>query len=232
MLRQGRAGRKARLVFGAVFVAALVGTGAALAASATIVGTGGDVFSPTDYTADQGEVSQLQVTGSNHNVTARQDGPDGRALFRSATITGGTTAVNGTQYLSTGSYAFFCTIHPSTMNGTLQVSANGTPVARPRATLKLQRKSLSKAVRKGILVSVNATAAVVEDAVLTAKSGKATIGKATVSLAAGSQAEVVKLSKSGRSFLAGKLAERGRAKVTVSALLPFGSPASTKGTLS
>lgn len=227
MVRQGRAGRRVRLVFGAAFVAALLGTGVALAASATIVGTGGEVYTPTDYSADQGEVSQLQVTGSNHNVTARQAGPDGKALFRSATITGGTTPVNGTQYLATGDYAFFCTIHPSTMNGTLRVSGAGTPQPRPQATLKLKRKSLSKVVNRGILVAITTTARI-DDAALVAKLGKATIGKATVSLAAGSQADVIKLTKAGKSKLAG----RDTAKVTVTAEIPFGSPASTKATLS
>ena len=216
-----------RLALAAAVAAAVLGSGIAFAASATIVGTGGDVYSPTDYNADQGEVSQLQVTGSNHNVTARQNGPDGKALFRSATITGGTTAVNGTQFLSTGDYAFFCTIHPSTMSGTLHVSANGTPVPRPQATLKLKRKSLSTAIRRGILVAIT-TSAKIDDAPLIAKLGKSTIGKATVSLAAGSQTDVIKLTKSGKSKLAG----RGSAKVTVTAQIPFGSPASTKATLS
>jgi plastocyanin len=224
---RGRPGTRTWLAAGIAAAALLFAGGVAFAASGTIVGTGGDVYSPTDYSADQGEVSQLQVTGSNHNVTARQAGPDRKALFRSATITGGTTPVNGTQYLATGDYAFFCTIHPTTMNGTLHVTGAGSPVPRPQASLKLKRKSLSKAVTKGVLVSVNASARI-DDATLTAKLGKATIGKATVSLAAGSQAELIKLSKAGRAKLAG----RDTAKVTVTGEIPFGSPASAKGTLS
>jgi plastocyanin len=208
-------------------VAAMLGTGIALAASATIVGTGGDVFTPTDYNADQGEVSQLQVTGSSHNVTARQSGPDGKALFRSATISGGATPVNGTQYLSSGDYAFFCTVHPTTMNGTLRVTGAGAPLPRPQATLSLKSKSLAKAIRKGILVSIEASTKI-DGVTLTAKLGKATIGKATVSLAAGAQSDLVKLSKAGKS----KLRARDTAKVTVTAEIPFGSPASAKAKLS
>jgi plastocyanin len=223
----GRPGRRTWLAAGIAAAALLFAGGVAFAASATIVGTGGDVFAPTDYSADQGEVSQLQVTGSNHNVTARQAGPDGKALFRSATITGGTTPVNGTQYLATGDYAFFCTVHPSTMNGTLHVTGAGAPVPRPQATLKLKRKSLSKVINRGILVAITTTAKI-DDATLVAKLGKATIGKATVSLASGSQAEVIKLSKAGKSKLAG----RDTAKVTVTVGIPFGSSASAKGTLS
>jgi plastocyanin len=224
---RGRPGRRTWLAAGIAAAALLFAGGVALAASATIVGTGGDVYSPTDYSADQGEVSQLQVTGSNHNVTARQAGPDGKALFRSATVTGGTTPVSGTQYLATGDYSFFCTIHPTTMNGTLHVTGAGTPVPRPQASLKLKRKSLAKSVKKGVLVSVNASARI-DDATLTAKLGKVTIGKVTVSLAAGSQAKLIKLSKAGRAKLAG----RDTAKVTVTGEIPFGSPASAKGRLS
>jgi hypothetical protein len=203
----------------------MVCAGIALA-SAPIIGTGANLYTAPDYTIDQGEVAQLQVTGSTHNATANQNGPDGKALFRSPTISGGAAGVNGTQYLTAGSYTFFCTIHPSTMQATLHVSGNGTPQARPSASLALKSKSLSNAIKKGILVAVNASTKI-DGATLTAKLGKTTIGKATVSLAAGSQADRVKLSKAGKSKLRG----RSTAKVAVTADIPFGSPASAKAKL-
>jgi plastocyanin len=210
------------LVTASVLLAAGLAFGAA-----PIIGDGTNHYSSANYTIDQGEVAQLQVTGSSHNATANQNGPDNKALFRSPTISGGTTGVNGTQFLGTGDYTFFCTIHPSTMQATLHVTGNGTPQARPHADLSLKSKKLSKAVKKGLLVQVT-TNTKIDDVSLTAKLGKATIGKATVSLASGTQVELVKLSKAGKSKLRG----RSTAKVTVTADIPFGSPASAKGKLS
>jgi plastocyanin len=214
------------MILGLALAAALFVGGLAFA-SAPIIGQPDNTFSSSTYTIDQGEVAQLQVTGSSHNATARQAGLDGKALFRSATISGGTTGVGGTQYLGSGDYAFFCTIHPTTMQATLHVTGNGTAQARPQATLSLKSKSLSKAIKKGLLLSINTTTRI-DGATLTAKLGRTTIGKATVSLPAGRQAKLVKLSKAGKSKLRG----RETAKVTVTADIPFGSPASTKAKLS
>jgi len=227
MLKRGTAGRRVGLIAGLTAAGLLFAGGIAFAASETIVAGPGESFSQATYSADQGAVVQFQDLGGSHNVTARQTGPDGKALFRSATISGGITGVDGTQYVTTGDYAFFCTVHPTTMNGTLHVTGAGTALPRPQATLSLKSKSLSKAIKKGVLVSINTTTKV-DGATLTAKLGKTTIGKATVSLAAGSQAKLVKLSKAGKSKLRG----RETAKVTVTANIPFGSPASTKAKLS
>ena len=71
------------LVAGLVVAGVLFAGGIAFAASQTIVGQGDNTFSAATYTTDQGEVVQLNVTGSSHNATARQNGPDGQALFRS-----------------------------------------------------------------------------------------------------------------------------------------------------
>ena len=219
--------RKLWLVAGLVVAGILFAGGLALAASQTIVGQADDHFSATTYTTDQGEVVQFNVTGSTHNVTAHQNGPDGAALFRSPTISGGSTGVQGTQYLSAGSYTFFCSVHPSTMQATLNVSSNGTPQARPSATVSVRSKKLSKVSKKGILVAINTTTKV-DGASLVAKLGKATIGKADgLSLAAGQQFATVKLSKSGKN----KLKKKSKASVTVTASIPFGSPASGKSKL-
>lgn len=223
---RGKAGR-IWLISGLAVAAALIVSGLAFAASATIVATGADVYSPTDYNTDQGEISQLQVTGSMHNVTARQAGPDGSPLFRSTTITGGTTPVAGTEFLSAGDYQFFCTVHPSTMNGVLHVSPNGTPQARPTATLKLTTRTISKAL-KGLSVSINSTAKV-SGVNLVAKLGKTTIATRTnLAWFVGQQFDTLQLTKAGKSKLRGK----SKAQITVTATIPFGPPASAKAKLS
>jgi plastocyanin len=226
MLRRGRPGRRLLLVIAVVAFGGMTYAGLALAASDTIVGGPAESFSVPSYNTDQGEIVPFQNLGGSHNVTARQNGPDGGALFRSDTTTSGTTPVNGTQYLTSGAYAFFCTVHPTTMQGTLQVTGAGTPQARPSATLKARTKTISKALKKGLLVAVNASASVA-GAELVAKLGKATIGRAGVSLAPGQQTKKVKLSKSGKS----KLRSKDKATVKLTADIPFGSPATAKARL-
>jgi plastocyanin len=225
MLKRGT-GRRIWIGIAIAAFGVMAYAGLALAASDTIVGGPADFYSQPSYNADQGAVVQFQDLGGSHNVTARENGPDGKALFSSPTISGGTAAVDGTQYLSAGDYAFFCTVHPTTMQGTLHVTSAGTALARPSATLTLQTRTISKAIKKGLLVSVNANSAV-SGATLTAKLGKATLGKTTTSLASGAQTKNVKLSKAGKS----KLRSKSKATVKVTADIPFGSPASAKGKL-
>jgi hypothetical protein len=159
-------------------------------------------------------------------VTALQNGPDNQALFRSPTISGGSTSVQGTQYLSAGDYTFYCTIHPTTMQATLHVTSNGAPQARPSSSIKASKRSVSQAIKKGIKVAMTPTTAI-DGVNLTAKLGKTTIGKKTVALAQGFNAPVIKLNKTGKSKLRGKKT----AKVTVTAEIPFGSPVSAKAKL-
>jgi plastocyanin len=219
-----RAGRRIWLASGLVVAALMIATGIAFAASATVVGQADNTYSAGLYSTDQGELSSLQVTGSMHNVTANQTGPDGKPLFRSQTISGGSTAIQGTQYLAAGAYQFHCTIHPTTMNGVLNVTANGTPQARPSASLKLTTKKLSKAVGQGISVAVSSSAKV-DGGELVAKLGKTTIGSATnLAWFAGQQFETIRLTKAGKSKLRGK----SKAQVTVTATVPFGSPVTAK----
>src|SRR5689334_13849843 len=127
MRRPGSAGKKRWFIAGLTAAALLLVAGYAFGA-APIVAQPDNTYSAPSYTINQGEVATLQVTGSDHNATATQKGPDGMALFRSPTITGGQTQVNGTQYLTGGTYTFFCTVHPQTMQATLVVSGAGTPV--------------------------------------------------------------------------------------------------------
>jgi plastocyanin len=227
MLRGRMTGRRLGLAVALIALGAMVYAGMALAASDTIVAGPAESFSAPTYNTDQGEVVPFQNLGGSHNVTARQNGPDGQTLFRTPTISGGTAAVNGTQYLPAGDYPFFCTVHPTTMSGTLHVTTNGSPQPRPSATLSIRAKKIAKAVKKGILVALN-TSAKVDDVSLVAKLGKATIGRASdLSLAQGQVFETIKLSKSGKS----KLRSKRKATVTVTADIPFGSPATAKAKL-
>ena len=229
MLKRGSTGRRFWLVIAVAAFGAMVYAAFALADSDTIVAGPAESFdrqaTGTPYSTDQGVVVQFQNNGGTHNVTARQAGPDGKALFSSPTIDGGTTVINGTQYLTPGDYPFYCTVHPTTMSGTLRVTLNGTAMARPSATAKLRTKTIAKAL-KGLMVSINSSAKV-DGVTVTAKLGKATIGKATASLFAGTQTVKVKLSKAGKS----KLRNKSTAKVTVTADIPFGFPATAKGKL-
>jgi plastocyanin len=226
MLKRGSKGRRFWL---AIAVAALGGMAyAALALAADPINATDNAYNAATYTMNQGERPSFTDGGANqHNVTARVNGPDKRALFSTPSINGGQqAAVDGTQYLTAGTYSFFCTIHPTEMQATLVVTSNGTPQARPSASLTSKTKTISKALKKGIQVSANASTAV-SGVAFTAKLGKTTIGKATASLAAGAQTATVKLTKTGKSKLRGK----SKASVTITADIPFGSPATAKAKL-
>jgi plastocyanin len=226
MARSGRT----RRAFAAAFLAAAISaaTSASAFAADTIVTTD-DSFNLAVYAMDQGEKPTLQNAGvNNHNATARTNGPDGAELFASPTIGTGTTTVEGTQYLTTGTYAMFCTTHPLTMQANLQVSALGTPVARPNITVALGSGKLAKLAKKGkVPVTVTATTASngVEVAI---KLGKSTLGtQSAFNLAAGQSRKLsVKLGKSGKKKLAG----RKSAKLIASGTVPFGSPKTAKRT--
>jgi plastocyanin len=225
-MRPGRAGKRRWFIAGLTAAAVLLAAGYAFGAT-QIVAQADNTYSASTYTINQGEVATLQVTGSDHNATANQKGPDGMALFRSPTISGGQTQVNGTQFLTAGDYTFFCTVHPTTMQATLRVTGAGAPVPRPSATLSLQTKTISKALKKGLLVGINASSKV-DNATITAKLGNAVVGQApNVSFATGQQFNVVKLTKSGKS----KLRKKSKAALTITASIPFGAPATAKGKL-
>jgi plastocyanin len=216
--------RRRRGVLAGAAVAAVLCLWAAVAwaAPAAIEGTGANTFNATSYAHDGGTVAQLTVTGSSHNVTANANGPDGKTLFRSGTISSGTTPVNGTQYLSAGSYPFFCTIHPDTMQATLNVTGSGLP--RPTVDAAVSSRKLSKVLKKGKLaVKVRTTGA--PEVALAAVLGKRTIATGTVR--AGGTTAALKLTKSGRQALAGK----DKATVKVTGSIEFGAPDTAKAKL-
>jgi plastocyanin len=214
-MRRRRAG-----LIGAL-AAGVLGLGAALAwaAPATIVGQADNFFNQTSYSHDGGTVAQLTVGGSTHNATANAAGPDGKALFRSATISSGNTPVDGTQYLSAGSYSFICTIHPTTMRATLDVTGTGLP--RPTVDLAVTSRNLAKVVKKG-KIAVRATTTGRPAVDLTAALGTRRI--ATGTIPAGGTTGVLKLTKAGKQALRGKKV----ATVKVTGSIDFGAPDTTK----
>ncbi|MBW3661667.1 MAG: cupredoxin domain-containing protein [Actinobacteria bacterium] len=87
-------------------------------------------YVPEEVTIEEG--ASLTLTNADlpapHNVTAREYGEDGGPLFASDTIAAGQQAdVTGTSQLAPGTYDFYCTVHPTTTTGTLEVIERVTP---------------------------------------------------------------------------------------------------------
>lgn len=87
-------------------------------------------FAPSTIVLQEG--AQLIYVNADpvapHDVTAVARGDDGRPLFASETVAaGGESEVEGTSELPIGMYEFLCTIHPTTMSGTLEVVERVTP---------------------------------------------------------------------------------------------------------
>jgi len=137
----------------AVFASLLGGTNAW--ADGTITARPPNSFGSSVTTIDQGEKVTFQnMDISGHDVTSNQTGDDGSPLFRSALIGPGSSGpVEGTEYLTTGSYDFFCSVHPG-MEATLEVTSAGTPVPRPEpegVAVKVVSRSLDRVVETGKL---------------------------------------------------------------------------------
>lgn len=104
-------------------------------------------YAATSVTIAQGERLTLANKDSvQHDITSDAVS-GGQPLFSSPLVSpGGEETVDGTQYLTTGSYTFHCSIHPF-MKATLIVSSAGTPIARPgsvvKPLLKASRATLS-----------------------------------------------------------------------------------------
>ena len=129
----------------AVFASLL---GAAIAWGGTITARPVNMFGSATTTIAQGEKVTFQnMDVSGHDVRANQTGDDGSPLFSSALVSPGSSGpVEGTEYLTTGSYDFYCSIHPG-MEATLEVSSEGTPVPRPEpegVSVKIVSRSLER----------------------------------------------------------------------------------------
>ena len=183
-------------------------------------------FDAGTYMLDTGEKLTFKnddaVSPGPHNVTATDNGPDGKPLFSSNTIKNGEqSAVNGATTLKAGSYPFICTIHPF-MQATLVVTDKGGPApppageppppsspppsdtAAPKVRSSLRKTSLRSALKaKRIVASITSDEDATLDVSLVARIGKKTV---TVGRAHGSGRDVqlaVPLSAAGRRALRG-----------------------------
>jgi plastocyanin len=139
----------------AVVILALAPTGAWGLAD-VIKSTDSNEFDRATYNSDVGDLVQFQHTGGGpHNVTSTQLS-GGELLFSSATISSGTTPVNGTQSLPPGTYPFICTIHAPGMTAELVVRESGAP---PPAPLTLDLEARKQELRKKLKFFATASAA-------------------------------------------------------------------------
>ena len=184
------------------------------AMAATITARPPNEFAAAVTTIDQGEKVTLRNSDvAGHDVMAKGKSEDGKPLFQSDLVAPGASGpVNGTEYLSTGEYDFFCSVHPG-MDARLRVTSAGQPVPRPdppRLRIAIASGDLQRVVNKGKLkLKVRSTKG---EAKLTARFKGKKIGGATVEFAKAEQRTVtVKLSGKGRDRLRG----RSSAKVSV-----------------
>jgi plastocyanin len=172
----------------------------------------------TQVTVDQGEkVTFMNTDPISHDVLARDAGPDGQPLFRSELIGAGQTVpVEGVEYLTTGSYAFFCSIHPD-MEGTIDVTSAGTPAPRPgpgpggggggaegpSLALRVLDKRVGPVKRRGAL-KVRATTGAAATVKLKARAKGSSFAKGTKKVgSAGKKTLRLKLTKAGRKLVKG-----------------------------
>lgn len=175
-----------------MLIAVAAAAGALLApavaqADEEIVATTPNRFSTPEVTIDQGEKLTFRNADFVRHDVVHQPDPGQPELFRTPLLDGGETAfVEGSQYLTTGSYAFVCSVH-SNMRGTLTVTAAGTPAPRPGAgtappvdttnpvvTLqagKLRARRLRKAREVTIKVGADEAATIVVDVRVGRRSG-------------------------------------------------------------
>jgi plastocyanin len=117
---------------GLVVVGLLACTPAAAWAEETIYAGPPNQYFTGEVSPDQGEpVKFTNLDLVDHDVVADAKGPDGNPLFRSEIIGRGASApVVGTEFLPTGEYGYFCSIHPN-MKGSINVTGAGAPKPRP-----------------------------------------------------------------------------------------------------
>ena len=187
---------------------------AAAYADETITARPPNEFAASKTTIDQGEkVTLRNVDIAGHDVTSSKKSEDGKPLFQSELVAPQSSGpVEGTEFLTTGTYPFVCTVHPG-MDATLEVTSQGTPKPRPeppKLTIKITSGDLQKVADTGKLkLRVTSTKAEVK---LVAKRGKKKLGSKTADFdRSGKKAVTLNLTKAGRNALEG----RKSAKVTV-----------------
>ena len=188
-------------------------------ADGTITARPVNMFGSAVTTIDQGEKVTFQnMDLAGHDVTAAKTGDDGKPLFRSELVSPGASGpVQGTEYLTTGTYPFICTVHPG-MEATLEVNSQGTPVPRPQpgVTVKVASRDLQKVVDSGKLkLKVRSSKASLTVGAR-AKAGKSSIalGSKKVKWDGGEGPVTLKLSDSARKALRKKNSAKLIATVT------------------
>ena len=192
-------------------------------------------YTTPEVTMDQGErLTFLNRDGVRHDVTATQVGEDKKPLFSTPLIEQGQEVfVEGSQFLTTGSYDFLCTVHPE-MKGRITVSGAGTPVPRPGSgptadttppvvSLAVKTGTVKKA-RKDRAVKVAVTTDEAAKVTVRVSTGGKSLGSRTVQAAAGTGVVVVRLDAADRRRL-----KKGRAlSIRVSATDAAGNKATAK----
>lgn len=217
----------------ALSIAAALLLAAPAAADQQVKAGAGKRYTTPNVTIAQGE----KLTFKNedtlvHDVMSGQD-LSGKPLFQSPLVDpGGEAVVEGAQYLTTGSYPFYCSLHPD-MTGTLTVSGEGTPVPRPGAgggaAISASAAKLS-AVRKSRRLRVRVTGAAGAPAVVAAEARiggkKVKLARARVTLASAEAQRVdLKLTSKARSAI--KRLKRLTVTFKVTVLAASGSQTAT-----
>jgi plastocyanin len=223
-----------RAALTALAVVALLVAGGGIAWGADAIGTAPatNEFDKSVYNMAAGENPVLtnDTIGTSHDVTSFQPGPDGKPLFRSATIaTNKNAIVRGTEYLPPGDYHFLCSVHGSGMDAMLHVGP-GAAVPRPLISVTILSGRLNRVRNSGKLrVKVADAGSNADNVALAATVAGVTIARQRgIDVAAGT-ARNVALELTSR----GKLALKGRKKavVKVNGTVEFGKPDTTRRTL-
>ena len=113
------------LVLAAAFVGGGLATAPAARAAEHVITAVGISFPVADITIAEGDsLTFVNLDGPiPHDVTSGTPNDDPGGDFSSETViaTGSPTPVNGVEALASGTYEFFCTVHPEQMTGTLTV---------------------------------------------------------------------------------------------------------------
>jgi plastocyanin len=218
---------------GALAAAALAAAPTVASADEVITAGPTNQFTTPSVTIDQGEKLTFKNNDFNtHNVTSNDSstlpGSVNGHLFASRNIGNGQSApVEGSQYLRTGSYGFFCSLHPF-MTGTLNVNSAGTPVPRPadgggggggggapELTVKVRGSNLDKVVdSRRLKVKVLVDEKVTVDLKAKVKGVGTVAKKSDVPVEAGGKTVKLKLRRKARR----ELGDRSRAKLKLSAV--------------
>lgn len=227
-VRDSSVSRKFGLAMIVGFILLGMGAGSASAAEPITASANCCTFSVPSFTQAAGETGTFvnpADADAFHNVTSKDLGPDKKPLFASSSEpAGGSSPIPGTQYLTPGTYGFYCTIHTTAMSGQLVVDASGTAVPRPSVKLSVLKQKLN-AVRNQGKLKVKLTGTTASSGVhISASAGNKKLGSVSgVSVAAGaSKTVVVKLTSAGKKALKNKK----KVSVSVKGSVPFGKPAS------